>query len=163
MQLTDTQKLYGLLRIAMGLIFLWAFIDKLWGLGFATPAEKSWIAGGSPTYGFLAMASKGPFANFYHTIAGAPSTDWLFMLGLLGLGLAFTLGIGMRIATVSGSLFVLLLYSAVLPPANNPILDEHIIYLLVILLLGAVDAGQYWGLGKQWSETNLVKKIPLLR
>ena len=26
----------ALARISLGLIFLWAFFDKLWGLGFAT-------------------------------------------------------------------------------------------------------------------------------
>ena len=35
----------GLLRISIGLIFLWAFFDKLFGLGFATSFDKSWLAG----------------------------------------------------------------------------------------------------------------------
>ncbi|RGA01239.1 hypothetical protein DI270_030565 [Microbispora triticiradicis] len=40
-------------RIAIGWVFLWAFLDKLFGWGFATPAAKAWINGGSPTTGFL--------------------------------------------------------------------------------------------------------------
>ena len=34
-------------RIALGWTFLWAFVDKLFGLGFATAAEDAWINGGS--------------------------------------------------------------------------------------------------------------------
>ena len=30
------QRVFGILRVAMGWTFLWAFIDKLFGLGFAT-------------------------------------------------------------------------------------------------------------------------------
>ena len=67
----------------MGLIFLWAFIDKVFGLGFATTADKSWIAGGSPTTGFLQFGVHGPFAGFYHSLSGIPIVDVLFMLGLL--------------------------------------------------------------------------------
>ena len=31
----------GAMRIAFGFYFLWAFVDKLFGLGFATPAERA--------------------------------------------------------------------------------------------------------------------------
>ncbi|MFC4062642.1 hypothetical protein ACFOWE_30465, partial [Planomonospora corallina] len=29
---------FGVARIALGWVFLWAFLDKMFGLGFATPA-----------------------------------------------------------------------------------------------------------------------------
>ena len=48
------------IRISLGWIFLWAFVDKLFGLGFATPSARSWLNGGSPTKGFLANAATGP-------------------------------------------------------------------------------------------------------
>ncbi|MEU1390068.1 hypothetical protein ABZ444_29030, partial [Nonomuraea sp. NPDC005730] len=44
---------WAVARIAIGWIFLWAFLDKTFGWGFATPAGKAWVAGGSPTTGFL--------------------------------------------------------------------------------------------------------------
>ncbi|WP_418606599.1 hypothetical protein [Georgenia sp. SUBG003] len=31
-------------RIIIGWTFLWAFIDKLFGLGYMTPAERAWIS-----------------------------------------------------------------------------------------------------------------------
>ena len=79
-------KALAVLRIATGLIFLWAFLDKLFGLGYATPGAKAWIAGGSPTKGFLSSVDVGPFTTAFHAIAGTWWADWLFMLGLLGVG-----------------------------------------------------------------------------
>ncbi|HEX8344915.1 MAG TPA: hypothetical protein VF657_09250, partial [Actinoplanes sp.] len=63
------------LRLALGWIFLWAFLDKLLGLGFATKTEQAWINGGSPTKGFLGNAVQGPFEDLYHSIAGAAWAD----------------------------------------------------------------------------------------
>ncbi len=77
------QYIWALLRVGMGWIFLWAFLDKTFGLGFSTLPEKNWILGNSPTYGFLKFATIGPFANFYQEIAGNQIIDWIFMLGLL--------------------------------------------------------------------------------
>ena len=71
--------IWGILRIGMGWIFLWAFFDKLFGLGFATKAEGAWVNGGSPTFGFLNFASKGPLAEIYQSMAGNAVVDWLFM------------------------------------------------------------------------------------
>ena len=51
------------LRLALGWMFLWAFLDKMFGLGHETAAEDAWINGGSPTEGFLAFAAAGPFAG----------------------------------------------------------------------------------------------------
>jgi thiosulfate dehydrogenase [quinone] large subunit len=56
MKLAFEQKMMGLARIGLGWTFLWAFADKLWGLGFSTLPEKSWLAGASPTTGFLKFA-----------------------------------------------------------------------------------------------------------
>ncbi|MEK7524272.1 MAG: hypothetical protein AAB588_04565 [Patescibacteria group bacterium] len=150
------------LRLSIGFILLWAFLDKTFGLGFATTTEKSWLSGISPTEGFLKMATHGPLKNFYQSLAGSPVVDWLYMAGLLLIGLALILGIGMKIAGYSGALLMFLMWSALLLPKNNPILDEHIVYLFVFLSLDSVKAGRYFGLGKWWSNTGLVKKYPFL-
>ena len=127
--------IWGLLRIFLGFIFLWAFFDKLFGLGFATSAEKSWLAGGSPTLGFLTNASKGPFKIIFQSIAGSAFVDWLFMLGLLLIGLTLILGIAVKIAGISGSIMMFLMWLAVLPPTNNPVIDDHVVYIVVLALL----------------------------
>ncbi|GAA3747075.1 hypothetical protein [Salinactinospora qingdaonensis] len=150
-------------RLAIGWIFLWAFLDKAFGLGFAPPAEGAWINGGSPTQGFLAGAAQGPLAGFYGSFAGAVWADWLFMLGLLGIGLAFLLGIGMRIGAASGALLLVLMWSAVLPPQNNPFMDDHLVMALTMVGLALIHSGDTAGLGRWWAELPIVRRYPALR
>jgi thiosulfate dehydrogenase [quinone] large subunit len=151
------------LRLGMAWIFLWAFVDKLFGLGYGTPSNAAWINGGSPTKGFLSSSATGPFAGFYRGIAGAGWADWLFMLGLAGIGLVLLTGIGMRIGTIAGAVLLMMMWSVTLPPADNPFLDDHVIYagLLVAFLL--LRAGDTLGLGCWWSRTTLASRMPWLR
>lgn len=149
-------------RISLGWVFLWAFLDKAFGLGFSTSSQNAWIAGGSPTFGFLNFATRGPFADVFQAMAGHPVVDALFMLGLLGVGVALTLGIGMRIASVAGSLMLLLMWLAALPPSNNPFLDDHVVYALVLSTLPLLHAGKVFGLGDRWARTHLVRSYPIL-
>lgn len=161
----------AVLRISTGFIFLWAFFDKLLGLGFATPAERAWINGGSPTKGFLSGVEVGPgwLQTFFHHIAGDPWANWAFMLGLLAIGLAFTLGIGMRLAAGAGALMMLLMWAAEWPldqttnggepsGSTNPIVDYHIIYSLAGIVLALTYSGRTWGLGKWWESLPIVQK-----
>ncbi len=152
----------GLTRLSMGFIMLWAFFDKLFGLGFPTASNKFWLGGTSPTLGFLQSSTRGPLAHFYQNLAGNVVVDWLFMMGLLLIGLALLFGIGMKIAAYSGSLLMLLMWSASFPPKSNPLIDQHIIYILVLLGLKMAKAGDYLGFGKKWSKTSLVKRFPIL-
>ncbi|MEU8611982.1 hypothetical protein AB0C29_28750 [Actinoplanes sp. NPDC048791] len=151
------------LRLALGWVFLWAFIDKLFGLGLATPDKGAWINGGSPTKGFLGKAVAGPFEGVYHSIAGAAWADWLFMLGLAGIGIALIAGIGMRLAAVAGGLLLVLMWTAVLPPENNPFMDDHLIYAGVLAVLALTAAGDTLGLGKMWARLPLVQRLPWLK
>ncbi len=164
----------AVVRIATGLVFLWAFLDKLFGFGYATPGERAWINGGSPTQGFLGNIDHGPFAAMFRGWAGAAWADWLFMLGLAGIGIAVVLGVGLRIAAVSGTVMMLLMWAAEWPldrftdageptMSTNPILDYHILYALVLIWLAIVAAGNTWGFGKAWANLDIVRKNPWLR
>jgi thiosulfate dehydrogenase [quinone] large subunit len=161
-------------RIALGWIFVWAFLDKLFALGFATGRNPqtgvvdrfglaAWVHGGSPTQGFLKFGTQGPFADFYKSFAGAAWADWLFMLGLAGIGVALMLGVTMRIATYAGALLLMMMWSAALWPANNPFVDEHIVYVLVLFMLLLSGAGKTFGLGRWWEQTRLVRRFPILK
>jgi thiosulfate dehydrogenase [quinone] large subunit len=164
----------AVLRLATGFIFLWAFLDKLFGLGYSTKSSSAWIHGGSPTKGFLGHVAVGPLQSFYHSIAGTWWADTLFMLALLGLGVALMLGIGLRVAAVGGSLLMLMMWVAEWPFARydatgqatgstNPIVDYHIIYALVMIVLAYYAAGKVWGLGKVWAQVPLVQRHGWLR
>lgn len=152
----------GVLRIAFGFYFLWAFLDKVFGLGFSTPGERAWINGGSPTTGYLSGV-EGPLAGFYNSLAGVGIIDWLFMLGLLGIGLALVSGAALRIAAVAGALMYGLMYLAALPLENNPVVDDHLTGAVVVVLLALAYAGDTWGLGNWWKQTAIVKRFPFLR
>lgn len=158
----------ALLRISLGWIFLWAFFDKLLGLGFATCRAESgiaeilcqnaWLSGGSPTTGFLTHGTQGPFAAMFQAMAGNPIVDWLFMLGLLGIGVSLVFGMAMKLGGWSAALMMVLMYLAALSPENNPIIDDHIVYAFAALALAYNDAGKTFGLGEWWSKTAIVKK-----
>ena len=150
-------------RIALAWVFLWAFLDKTFGLGFATAGEDAWINGGSPTFGFLNFATEGKlFHEFFAGLSG-PAADWGFMVGLLGIGVALLLGIAMRIAAASGTVLLGLMWAAELPLENNPFMDDHIIYAIVLVALAIYGAGRYLGLGRVWERMAIVQRFPVLK
>ncbi|WP_406109096.1 hypothetical protein [Micromonospora globbae] len=151
------------LRLALGWTFLWAFLDKTFGLGHETTTAQAWVNGGSPTKGFLGHAVAGPFADLYRSFAGAAWADWLFMLGLAAIGTALVLGIGTRIAAVAGALLLVMMWTAVLPPENNPFMDDHLIYAGVLAVLALTAAGDTLGLGRYWARLPLVRRLPVLK
>ncbi|MEU8242720.1 hypothetical protein AB0C07_31075 [Actinoplanes missouriensis] len=151
----------AVLRIATGFVFLWAFLDKTFGFGYATPSARAWINGGSPTKGFLGSLESGPFVDTFHSMAGNPVVDWLFMLGLLGIGVALIAGIGLRIGAVATALMMAFMWVAEWPLASgssNPIVDYHVIYGLAAAVLALTYAGHTWGLGRLWAKLPLVQR-----
>lgn len=145
----------AVLRLATGFIFLWAFLDKCFGLNYSTPPERSWINGGTPSQGFLTSdAVIGPFKDFYADIA-SPLTDWLFMLGMLGVGLAVMLGMGVRVAAVAGTIIMLMMWAAEWPPtqgSSNPVVDYHVVYALSLIVIALTLAGDTLGVGRWWAR-----------
>jgi thiosulfate dehydrogenase (quinone) large subunit len=166
---TAAARALAVLRIATGFIFLWAFLDKTFGLGYTTPSAKAWIHGGSPTKGFLASVDAGPFQSAAHSMAGTWWANWLFMLGMLGVGVALIAGIGLRVAAGSGAAIMAMMWLAEFPLAQhtsagkltgstNPITDYHVIYALVLVVLALSYAGHTWGLGRIWAKLPFVRK-----
>ena len=142
-------------RVLVGFVFLWAFLDKLLGLGLSTKVSSAWINGGSPTTGFLKGAS-GDFAPFFNGLAGNALVDWLFMLGMLGVGVALILGVGLRIAAVSGGAILVLMWLASLPLVTNPIIDDHLVYAVVLVVVAL--APRKLSLSNWWLKLSVVKK-----
>ena len=140
-------------RIVIGFTFLWAFVDKLFGLGFATPAERAWVNGGTPAQGFIG-GIEGPFAGVFQLFAN-PFGDALFMIGLLGIGVALIAGAGLRIAAVTGTLLMAFMYLADLPAVlggTNPIVDSHWHEALLLIIAAVTLSGDTWGVGKRWAR-----------
>jgi thiosulfate dehydrogenase (quinone) large subunit len=172
----------AVLRLGYGFTFLWAFFDKTFALGFGTGAivneetgartgidfmaeDAAWLNGGSPTEGFLSFGVPydNPFKDIFNAMAGDTWVDWLFMIGLLGIGFALFSGIAIRIAAAAGALLYMLMYAASVPLENNPIIDDHLAGAIVVVVLALTLAGDTWGFGRKWARTKLVRRYPVLR
>lgn len=149
------------LRILLGWTFMWPFIDKLFGLGYATPSARAWIHGGTPAQGFMKHAT-GPFGGFFSGLADTmgPAADWLFMLGLFGIGIALLTGCGLKLAAISGTVLLGCMYLAELPFADhgagvhfmNPLTDDHWLEAFGLVVCAVTLAGDTLGLGRWWAR-----------
>ena len=132
----------ALLRIGLGLLYLWAFLSQGFGITYANSttdattgkveygwhfdvdADAGWISSGfthSPTAGYVDKAH-GPTAWVVQKLpTGLDDFGWIFALG--GLGIALTLGICMRIAGIGGFLLNVIIWFAGFPPSSNPLID----------------------------------------
>ena len=165
------RKALAALRIVLGFVFLWAFLDRTLGLGYSTAPEDAWIRGGSPVLSFVSSSLEDgkPFTGIFRAIAN-PGAGVLFMLGLLGIGLALVLGIATRLAAACGVALMALLWLATFPPvtvdaasaAPNPLVDAHVVYALALVVVAATRAGDAWGLGRRWRRLGIVRANPWL-
>ena len=150
------QSVLAISRITIGFYFLWAFLDKTFGLGFTTPSERAWINGGTPAQGFLNnLPPEQPLAELFQSLFANTVGDVLFMAGLLGIGVALITGAGLKIAAVAGAALMLFMYLVSLPwvgeHGTNPILDSHVMEALLLIIPAVTLAGDKWGLGKWWA------------
>jgi thiosulfate dehydrogenase [quinone] large subunit len=179
--------LWGLARISIGWVFLWAFLDKAFALGFSTgrledgtidvfAKGQAWLNGGSPTAGVFAYGLKGPFTSLYEAIGNVTMTaqgpvanppawvDWVYMVSMLLIGLGLVSGIMTRIAAFGGIVWMAIFYTATsIWPEFNPFVDDHVVYAIVLAGLAAIDAGRYLGLGGSWERLPIVRRHPILR
>jgi thiosulfate dehydrogenase [quinone] large subunit len=89
--------------------------------------------------------------------------DWIYMLSMLLIGLALILGVGVRLASIGGIIWMAIFFTATaIWPQNNPFVDEHVIGAAVLVALFLANAGRYYGLGKVWQRTKLVSRYPVL-
>lgn len=172
--------LLGVLRLAMAWLFVWPFLDKLFGLGFSVcrqddgsidvGCDAAMISGGSPTYGFLSGATQDSHLGRLFSWMAPPGpgeitvVDVAFMAALLVIGVGLALGVAMRLVCAGGAVLLVMMYLAgFVWPTNNPFLDEHLVYALVLVLLAAAGAGRWFGLGRWWERLSVVSRTPLLR
>jgi thiosulfate dehydrogenase [quinone] large subunit len=169
----------ALLRIGLGLMYLWAFVGQGFGVGytnvrstqqpppsdsaapatveyrwtFSYDADNGWISSGfkhSPSEAYLTKNMHGPIGSLLTDLpTGLTDFGWIFALG--GLGIALTFGLFSRIAGWGGLALNLIIWFGAFPPSTNPIIDgEHMAFAFSILLLMWIQASNYWGLGRWW-------------
>lgn len=138
-----------MLRMALGGLFFYAGVIKI--------ADQNWSAAG-----YLNGAKT--FSGFYHWLAAAPNIGWVNFAnewGLTVVGISLIFGIFARWASLGGISLMLLYYFPVLQfpfvPPHAFLIDEHIIYLLVFILLFFFRAGKFWGLDGLLGKRNKSK------
>jgi thiosulfate dehydrogenase [quinone] large subunit len=142
-------------RIVIGVIFLWAGLEKVIG-GAGEWSAKGFLAfGTSGTLGwpFVTEVAEGTVFNPTHDFwvglsanAGAMSViNLLVPFGQVAIGTSLILGIATRFASAMGSLMMLFFFFAAWDFAYG-IVNQHLTYAVVTLGLGVIGAGNYYGL-----------------
>lgn len=139
-----------LLRLTAGWMMFYAGITKV--------LNPAWSA-----EGYLKSAKTFPaLFSWFASPALLPYVNFVNEWGLTLLGVSLILGFGVRFSSVLGSALMLLYYFPVLegwyPNTHAFVVDEHIIYAAVLLILAAVRAGRVWGVDgwgvvSRWSVT----------
>jgi thiosulfate dehydrogenase [quinone] large subunit len=148
------KKLLAVLRIALGWLFFYAGITKV--------LNPAWSA-----KGYLLGAKT--FSGFYAWLASdavLPIVDFVNEWGLTLLGVSLILGVFVRLSSLLGALLMILYWLPVLdfPKVQHGFLvDEHVVYALVLLYFAAVRAGRTYGLEERCAKHPICAKHPKLR
>ena len=143
------------LRVAMGWLIFYAGITKV--------LDPAWSAAG-----YLANAKT--FTGLFQWFARPdvlPVINFINEWGLTLLGVSLILGIGVRLSSILGAALMLLYYFPVLEfpiiPPHSYLVDDHIIYALVLVYFAAVKAGRVGGLENWCSNLPVCSRFPKLR
>ena len=150
------------IRVALGWIMLWAFLDKMFGLGFETPAGSGFVNGGSPS-SYVVYVTNGVFKDLFTSLAGNTVVDVLLLLACLGLGLSFILGFASRLSTVLMSVFLAVMFLLEVPPTDNPLIDYHVIYILAVLAVYLYGGFEKLSLNQAWVKLPVVRDFRILQ
>jgi len=157
MQITNRIHMVGiaLLRVLVGVIFLWAGLEKLTAakafdasgfLKFATNGTLGWpfvsgeVAEGTvfnPTHGFWVSLADNPGLMSIINV--------LVVAGEIGIGVALILGLFTRFAGAMGTLMMLFFFLAAWDFAYG-IVNQHLTYALICATITGLGAGRYYGL-----------------
>jgi len=156
-----------LLRIVMGWTLFQGGVTKLVTYLDGNP-ETNWTAAG---YLANAIPEGNPFTDMFLAMAGNPVVDWLNILGLTLTGLALLIGALVRFAAFWGAVMMLFYWLAALeggllaglPLANGWVIDDHIVYIVLLFGLGAFGAGRILGVDSYLEQLSIVRDNEWLR
>ncbi|MFB6110230.1 MAG: DoxX family membrane protein [Halodesulfurarchaeum sp.] len=143
-----------LLRLVMGWTFFYAGITKV--------LDPRWSVRG---YLLYAIPKANPFTGFWTMLAN----DWAWLLtplnqlGLTLVGLGLLFGVLFRFSAFWGAIMMLFYWIASYPFANHILIDDHIVYVLLLFGLGAFGAGRILGLDSWIESWSIVEENPRLK
>lgn len=152
---TSERAIVTLLRLSMAWTFLYAASHQVFVPGWSVAG----FLNGTKTFHGLFALFTGPQI--------APAITFLVAYGHLLIGLSLLAGLLVRISSIAGIALMLLYWMAhmnfpYISDTNNFLMDEHIVYALVLGLLIVTHAGHVWGLDGWLAERPEVKRYPLL-
>jgi len=170
MQITSRWHRRGaaLLRIVVGVIMLWAGLEKAIGtpggwtaagfLKFGTAGTLGWpfVTGTPPK-----DAVYNPLHDLWVNLAGNAGLmqviDTLVIAGELAIGVALILGVLTRFASIMGALMMFLFFLAAWDFAYG-IVNQDLTYFVVFLAIAGIGAGKYYGLDARLGETGFATR-----
>jgi thiosulfate dehydrogenase [quinone] large subunit len=145
--------LFGL-RVIMGWSFLYSGATKAW--------DPNWSVRGFLLYG---IPEGNPFVDIWTVMA----TEWAWLLtplnslGLTLVGLALIFGAFVRFAAFWGAVMMLFYWLAAFPLPNSILINYHVMYALLLFVLGAFGAGRILGLDAWIESQSIVENNPQLK
>ncbi len=142
-----------LLRVGLGWYMFWAGITKV--------LNPEWTSAG-----FLSGAQFSGFFNLFLSPLILPFIDFLNEWGAIMIGLSFIFGVGVRLSSYFGAIMLMLYYFAhgfPRPDEHTYIVNLHVIFSLVFLYLGSINAGSVYGLSEWLKQLSIFRDCPRLR
>ncbi|TSC89179.1 MAG: DoxX protein [Parcubacteria group bacterium Gr01-1014_3] len=142
------------LRITLGWFMFYAGITKV--------LDPAWSAAGY-------LNSAKTFTGLFQWFASPeilPAINFINEWGLTLLGVSLILGVFVRLSSVLGAVLMMLYYFPVLEfpyVGHGFLIDDHIIYALVLAYFAAAKVGRIWGLENWCGSLPICKKFPKLR
>ena len=149
------QRGLALFRILVGIIFLWAGIEKLVAaepfsaagfLKFGTAGTLGWpFVSGTPAEGTIFNPTHDIWVGLAANDGLTGIVNLLVVWGEIGIGIGLILGLFTRFSAAMGTLMMLLFFFAAWDFAYG-IVNQHLTYAIVCATLTGLGAGRYYGL-----------------
>jgi thiosulfate dehydrogenase [quinone] large subunit len=146
----------AVVRVAVGIIFLWAGLEKVLGsgpegfsaagfLGHGTAGTLSWpFVSGEPIEGTIYNPTHGFWVWLSTNATLMPIVNILVPWGQIGIGVSLILGLFTRFGAAMGTLMMLMFFVAAWD-FQFGIVNQHLAYAFVTFLLGYLGSGNFYG------------------
>ncbi len=145
----------ALLRITVGIIFLWAGLEKLLApaafdaggfLKFATAGTLGWpFVSGEVVEGTVFNPTQALWVGLAGNATAMSIINVLVPLGQIGIGISLILGMFTRFGAAMGALMMTFFFFAAWDFAYG-VVNQHLAYALICVALVGLGAGRYYGL-----------------
>jgi thiosulfate dehydrogenase [quinone] large subunit len=143
----------AILRVVVGVIFLWAGLAKILGpdpfdasgfLQFATGGTLGWPFVAAPVEGEIYNPTNGLWTGLGQNSGAMGIITILVPWGQIGIGIGLILGLLTRFSAAMGTLMMLFFFLAAWE-FEHGIVNQHLTYAVVTFFIGLIGAGNYFG------------------